>query len=138
MKTVIVGGVAGGMSDAAHLRRLDEQATIVVLERDRYVSYANCGLPYHIGGDISERDKLLVVTPEYLRTTLALDVRTEYEVVAIDRVGKTVTVHDLAHVTEYTEVYDALVLTLGGEPIRPPVPGIDHPRIFTLRSIPDM
>lgn len=138
MKTVIVGGVAAGMSAAARLRRLDEQATIVVLERDSYVSYANCGLPYHIGGDIPERDKLLVATPEYLRTTLALDVRTEHEVVAIDRLAKTVTVRDLAHGSEYTEAYDALVLTLGGEPIRPAVPGIGHPRIVTLRSIPDM
>lgn len=138
MKTVIVGGVAAGMSAAARLRRLDEHATIVVLERDRYVSYANCGLPYHIGGDIPERDALLVVTPEYLRTTLALDVRTEHEVVAIDRLAETVTVRDRARGTEYTEAYDALVLTLGGEPIRPPVPGIEHPRILTLRSIPDM
>lgn len=138
MKTVIVGGVAAGMSTAARLRRLDERAEIVVLERDRYVSYANCGLPYHIGGDIQEREKLLVVTPEHLRTTLNVDVRTEHEAIAIDRQARQVTVRDRAAGREYVESYDALVLALGAEPIRPPVPGADHPRIFTLRSIPDM
>ncbi|MBK9714069.1 MAG: FAD-dependent oxidoreductase [Kouleothrix sp.] len=138
MKIVIVGGVAAGMSTAARLRRLDERAEIVVLERDRYVSYANCGLPYHIGGDIQDRERLLVVTPEHLRTTLNLDVRTEHEVLAIDRAAKLVSVRERATGRTYAEAYDSLVLALGGEPIRPPVPGVDHPRIFTLRSIPDM
>lgn len=137
-KIVIVGGVAAGMSAAARLRRLDEHARIVVLERDRYVSYANCGLPYHIGGAIPKRDALLVVTPEHLRTTLNLDVRTEHEVVAVDRAAKQVRVHD--HITgqQYDEAYDVLVLAQGAGPLRPPVPGIDHHRVFTLRSIPDM
>ena len=112
MKTVIVGGVAAGMSTAARLRRLDERAEIVVLERDRYVSYANCGLPYHIGGDIQEREKLLVVTPEHLRTTLNVDVRTEHEAIAIDRQARQVTVRDRAAGREYVESYDALVLAL--------------------------
>jgi NADPH-dependent 2,4-dienoyl-CoA reductase/sulfur reductase-like enzyme/rhodanese-related sulfurtransferase len=137
-KIVIVGGVAAGMSAAARLRRLDEHARIVVLERDRYVSYANCGLPYHIGGAIPRRDALLVVTPEHLRTTLNLDVRTEHEVVAVDREAKQVRVRDTVAGITYDEPYDVLVLAQGAGPLRPPVPGIDHPRVFTLRSIPDM
>ncbi|HMQ34849.1 MAG TPA: FAD-dependent oxidoreductase [Chloroflexaceae bacterium] len=135
---VIVGGVAAGMSAAARLRRLDEHARIVVLERDRYVSYANCGLPYHIGGAIPDREALLVVTPEHLRTTLNLDVRTEHEVVAVDRAAKRVQVRDHASGASYSEPYDVLVLAQGAGPLRPPVPGIEHPRVFTLRSIPDM
>ncbi len=147
MKTVIVGGVAAGMSAAARLRRLDESAEIVVLERDHYVSYANCGLPYHIGGEIEDREKLLIVTPDHLRTTLAIDVRTGHEVTAIDRAARRVAVREKADGRDgtegmkgkvYTESYDTLVLALGGEPVRPLVPGIDHPRIFTLRTIPDM
>ena len=135
---VIVGGVAAGMSAAARLRRLDEHARIIVLERDRYVSYANCGLPYHIGGAISDREALLVATPEHLRATLNLDVRTEQEVVAVDRAAKRVQVRDLARGVSYSETYDVLVLAQGAGPLRPPVPGIDHPRVFTLRNIPDM
>jgi NADPH-dependent 2,4-dienoyl-CoA reductase/sulfur reductase-like enzyme/rhodanese-related sulfurtransferase len=135
---VIVGGVAAGMSVAARLRRLDEHVRIVVLERDRYVSYANCGLPYHIGGAIPDREKLLVVTPDHLRATLNIDVRTEHEVTAIDRAARQVTVHDHTRDVRYTEPYDALVLAQGAAPLRPPVPGIAHPRIFTLRNIPDM
>jgi len=138
MKVVVVGGVAGGMSAAARLRRLDEQADIVVLERDDYVSFANCGLPYHIGGDIKEREALLLQTPDSLRATLALDVRTGHEVLAIDRVAKTVAVRDKGTATEYVEPYDSLVLATGATPLRPPLPGIDHPRIRTLRNIPDM
>lgn len=135
---VIIGGVAAGMSVAARLRRLDEHVRIVVLERDRYVSYANCGLPYHIGGAIPEREQLLIVTPEHLRTTLNIDVRTEHEVIAVDRANRRVTVHDHVRDERYEEPYDALVLAQGAAPLRPPVPGIDHPRIFTLRNIPDM
>jgi NADPH-dependent 2,4-dienoyl-CoA reductase/sulfur reductase-like enzyme/rhodanese-related sulfurtransferase len=135
---VIVGGVAAGMSAAARLRRLDEQARIVVLERDRYVSYANCGLPYHIGGAIPDRAALLVVTPEHLRTTLNLDVRTEHEVLAIDRGAKRVQVIDHTSGVSYEEPYDVLVLAQGAAPLRPPIPGIDHPRVLTLRSLPDM
>jgi NADPH-dependent 2,4-dienoyl-CoA reductase/sulfur reductase-like enzyme/rhodanese-related sulfurtransferase len=135
---VIVGGVAAGMSAAARLRRLDEHVRIVVLERDRYVSYANCGLPYHIGGAIPKRESLLVVTPEHLRSTLGLDVRTEHEVTAVDRVAKLVHVVDHTTGTHYSEPYDTLVMAQGAAPLRPPVPGIDHARVFTLRNIPDM
>jgi NADPH-dependent 2,4-dienoyl-CoA reductase/sulfur reductase-like enzyme len=138
MKTVIVGGVAAGASTGARLRRLDESAEIVVLERDHYVSFANCGLPYHIGGEIPERESLLLQTPESLAKSLALDVRTGHEVVRIDRESKEVDVRDLAQQRTYRESYDTLVLCLGAEPIRPPIPGADDPRIDVLRNIPDM
>lgn len=138
MKVVVIGGVAGGMSAAARLRRLDERAEIVVLERDDYVSFANCGLPYHIGGAIPERDALLLQTPASLAESLALDVRTGHEVTAIDRAGSRVRVVERASGNSYAEAYDRLVLATGAVPIKPPLPGIDHPRIFTLRSIPDM
>lgn len=143
MKTVIIGGVAAGMSAAARLRRLDEYAEIVVLERGNYVSYANCGLPYHIGGEINEREDLLIATPEHLRDTLGIDVRTGHEVVSIDRAARKVEVlvREPSNGEEeevYAESYDNLVLALGGEPVLPPLPGVDHPRIFTLRTIPDM
>jgi NADPH-dependent 2,4-dienoyl-CoA reductase/sulfur reductase-like enzyme/rhodanese-related sulfurtransferase len=138
MKIVIVGGVAAGMSAAARARRLDERAEIVVLEKDRYVSFANCGLPYHIGGAIQDRHELLIVTPEDLKVRLNLDVRTEHEVVRIDREGKRVLVRPRRDGHEYWESYDKLVLTPGARPIRPPIPGIDHPQIYTLRNIPDM
>jgi NADPH-dependent 2,4-dienoyl-CoA reductase/sulfur reductase-like enzyme/rhodanese-related sulfurtransferase len=138
MKTVIVGGVAAGASTGARLRRLDESAEIVVLERDHYVSFANCGLPYHIGGAIPERDSLLLQTPESLAKSLALDVRTGQEVVRIDREAKEVEVRDLAEGRTYRESYDKLVLCPGAEPIRPPIPGADDPRVDVLRNIPDM
>lgn len=138
MKVVVVGGVAGGMSAAARLRRLDEEAEIVVLERDDYVSFANCGLPYHIGGTISDREALLLQTPDSLRASLALDVRRGHEVFAIDRDAKTVTVRDRPRGAIYTEPYDTLVLATGATPLLPDLPGIDHPRIRTLRNIPDM
>lgn len=138
MKLVVVGGVAGGASAAARARRLDETAEIVVLERDHYVSYANCGLPYHISGVIADREKLLVQTPEKLKQNLNLDVRTGHEVIAIDRETKLVHVRHLATGDTYTETYDKLVLSLGAVPIRPRLPGIEHPSIFVLRNIPDM
>jgi NADPH-dependent 2,4-dienoyl-CoA reductase/sulfur reductase-like enzyme/rhodanese-related sulfurtransferase len=138
MKIVIVGGVAGGASTAARARRLDEQAEIIVLERDHYVSYANCGLPYHISGVIPDRDQLLVQTPEKLRKNLNLEVRVGHEVAAIDRQAKAVQVRDLDTGETYRETYDKLVLSLGASPIRPPLPGIDHPKIHVLRNIPDM
>ena len=115
MKTVIVGGVAAGASTGARLRRLDESAEIVVLERDHYVSFANCGLPYHIGGVIPDRDSLLLQTPESLARSLALDVRTGQDVVRIDRGAKEVEVRDLAQGRTYREPYDKLVLCLGAE-----------------------
>lgn len=138
MKIVIIGGVAGGASAAARARRLSEEAEIIILERDAYVSFANCGLPYHIGGEIQERDALLLQTPASLKTSLNLDVRTGHEVMAIDRAAKTVQVHNRTTDRAYTEAYDKLVLCQGANPVRPPLPGIDHPRIFTLRNIPDM
>jgi NADPH-dependent 2,4-dienoyl-CoA reductase/sulfur reductase-like enzyme/rhodanese-related sulfurtransferase len=138
VKIVIVGGVAGGMSAAARLRRLDESATVVVLEQDAYVSFANCGLPYHVGGDIPDRDALLLQTPEGLRDSLDLDVRTGHQVLSVDRAGRLVTVQEAVTGREYTEPYDKLVLATGATPLRPPIPGIDHPLIRTLRSIPDM
>lgn len=138
MKIVIVGGVAAGMSAAARLRRLDEQASIVVLERDAHVSFANCGLPYAIGGVIRDRDRLLLQTPESLRATLNLDVRVHAEVLAIDRAGRTVTVRETRTGRVYSESYDKLVLTPGARSIRPPLPGLDHPAIFELRNLADM
>ena len=138
MKTVIVGGVAGGASTGARLRRLDESAEIVVLERDHYVSFANCGLPYHIGGVIPDRDSLLLQTPESLARALALDVRTGQDVIRIDRGAREVEVRDLAQGRTYRESYDKLVLCPGAEPVRPPIPGGDDPRVDVLRNIPDM
>lgn len=138
LKIVVVGGVAGGMSAAARLRRLREDADIVVLERDDYVSFANCGLPYHIGGEIPHRASLLLQTPASLAASLALDVRTGHEVIAIDRDAREVTVIERGTGREYAERYDKLVLATGAIPAKPPIPGVDHPRIFTLRSIPDM
>jgi NADPH-dependent 2,4-dienoyl-CoA reductase/sulfur reductase-like enzyme len=138
MRTVIVGGVAAGASTGARLRRLDESAEILVLERDDYVSFANCGLPYHIGGAIPDRGSLLLQTPESLAKSLALDVRTGQEVLRIDRDAKEVEVRDRADARTYRESYDALVLCPGASPIRPPIPGGDDPRIHVLRNIPDM
>ncbi len=138
MKLVVIGGVAGGASAAARARRLDECANIIILERGADVSFANCGLPYHIGGMIAERDRLLVQTPASLHARLNLDVRVRSEVTAIDRTAKTVTVRDLVRGHTYTEDYDALVLSPGAEPIRPPLPGIDLPQVKSLRSLDDM
>jgi NADPH-dependent 2,4-dienoyl-CoA reductase/sulfur reductase-like enzyme/rhodanese-related sulfurtransferase len=138
MKLLIVGGVAGGASAAARSRRLSEDAEIVVFERGPDVSFANCGLPYYIGGEIAERKKLLVTTPEQLRTRFKLDVRTRSSVEAIDRKAKKVRVRDLASGREYEETYDKLILAPGATPLRPPIPGIDLPGIFTLRNLQDV
>ena len=138
MKTVIVGGVAAGASTGARLRRLDDSAEIVILERGHYVSFANCGLPYHIGGEIPDRESLLLQTPESLAKSLALDVRTGQEVVRIDRDAKVVEVRDLAQDQIYRESYDTLVLCTGAEPMRPPIPGADDPGVDVLRDIADM
>ena len=138
MKIVVVGGVAGGMSFAARARRLAEDAEIVVLERDPYVSYANCGLPYHLGGEIGDRDALLLHTPQSLAASLALDVRTGHEVLAIDPAGRTVTVRELATGRDYHEAYDALVLSTGAAPVIPPVPGAGLPAVRVLRTVPDV
>ena len=138
MKLLIVGGVAGGASAAARARRLSEDAHIILFERGPDVSFANCGLPYYLGGEIAERDKLLVVTPERLRTRFNLDVRVRTSVEAIDRAAKKVRVRDLASGREYEETYDKLILAPGAAPLRPPLPGIDLPGIFTLRNLQDV
>ncbi|MEV0093842.1 FAD-dependent oxidoreductase [Streptomyces sp. NPDC050738] len=135
MKVVVIGGVAGGMSAATRLRRLDEQAEIVVLERGAHVSYANCGLPYFLGGVIEERDALLVQTPEALRTRFRIDVRVRHEAVAVDRTERTLRVRDLVSGDEYAESYDRLVLSPGARPFVPQLPGVE--RAFTLRDVSD-
>ncbi len=137
MKLLVVGGVAGGASAATRARRLSEDAHIVLFERGPDVSFANCGLPYYVGGVIGERKKLLVTTPELLRTRFRLDVRTRTAVEAVDRTAKTVRVRDLASGREYEEPYDKLILATGAAPVRPTVPGIDLPGVFTLRSLDD-
>jgi NADPH-dependent 2,4-dienoyl-CoA reductase/sulfur reductase-like enzyme/rhodanese-related sulfurtransferase len=137
MKLLIVGGVAGGASAAARARRLSEDAEIVMFERGPNVSFANCGLPYYVGGTIAERKKLLVTTPELLRTRFKLDVRTNTSVESIDRSAKKVRVRDLTSGIEYEEDYDKLLLATGAEPVRPALPGIDLDGIFTLRSLQD-
>ena len=138
MKVVIVGGVAGGASTAARLRRNDEKAEILLLERGDYISFANCGLPYHIGGVIPERDSLLLLKPEGFKSMFNVEARVKHEVVSIDRKKKTVTVKDWERDQLYTENYDKLVLSPGAAPIMPPIEGIDLPAVFSLRNVPDM
>ncbi|HOU26283.1 MAG TPA: FAD-dependent oxidoreductase, partial [Candidatus Cloacimonas sp.] len=135
-KYLIVGGVAGGATTAARLRRLDEKAEIIMFERYSYISYANCGLPYYIGGVIKERDRLFVQTPESFKARLNVDVRINQEVIAINRKEKTVTVKR-ADGSQYHENYDKLVLSPGAEPLIPPLPGISDSAIFTLRNVSD-
>ncbi|MEI8373206.1 MAG: FAD-dependent oxidoreductase [Planctomycetota bacterium] len=137
MKVIIVGGVAGGASCAARLRRLDEKAEILMVERGPYVSYANCGLPYHVGGSIEKESSLLVATEQTLRDQFVIDCRTRCEVVGISSEHKTVELKDLATGEVTTEKYDKLVLSPGAAPIRPPLPGIDLPGIFSVRTVPD-
>lgn len=137
-KLVIVGGVAGGATAAARARRLDESAEIVLIERGREVSFANCGLPYHIGGEIPRRSALFVQTADGLMARFALDVRTRTEVTRIDRTTRQVHVRDLTNGREYLESYEALLLSPGAVPVIPPLPGVDHPRVCTLRNMPDM
>jgi NADPH-dependent 2,4-dienoyl-CoA reductase/sulfur reductase-like enzyme/rhodanese-related sulfurtransferase len=138
MKLVIVGGVAGGASAATRARRLSEEAEIILFERGPDVSFANCGLPYHIGGEIADRKKLLVTTPERLNARFRLDVRVRSSVESIDRAAKKVRIRDLDSGREYEETYDKLILSPGAAPVRPPLPGIDLPGIFTLRNLQDM
>ena len=135
MRIVIVGGVAGGMSCAARARRLDEAAEIIVLERGAHVSFANCGLPYYVGGEIADESALLVQTPASLKASLALDVRPGHEVTAVDAAAKTVTVMSADGVD--TLHYDALVLAPGAAAATPPITGLDSPRVRTLRSVED-
>lgn len=136
MKVIIIGGVAGGATTAARIRRVDETAEIILLEKGKYISYANCGLPYYIGGVIEEREKLFVQTPEVFSTRFRIDVRTENEVIFIDRKRKTVTVRQSSEDT-YEESYDKLLISTGATPVRPPLPGIDLNGIFTLRNVAD-
>ena len=137
MKVVIVGGVAGGATAAARLRRLNEEAEIIVLERTGYVSYANCGLPYYIGGTIQDKGALTLQTPESFRARFNIDVRVKNEVLSIQPEEHTVTVRRLEDGSEYTETYDKLILSPGAKAIRPPLPGIDLEGIFTLRTVED-
>jgi NADPH-dependent 2,4-dienoyl-CoA reductase/sulfur reductase-like enzyme/rhodanese-related sulfurtransferase len=136
-RVVVVGGVAGGASCAARLRRLDENAEIVVFDRGHFASFANCGLPYYVGDVIADEARLLVATPELFRTRFNIDVQTRQEVTAIDRGHRTITVRDLDKGETRSEPYDALVLAPGAAPIRPPLPGIDLNGVFTVRTIPD-
>ncbi len=137
MKVIIVGGVAGGASCAARLRRLDEQAQILMVERGPYVSYANCGLPYHVGNVIEHKSDLLVANEELFRRHFAVDCRTRCEAIGISPKDKTVELRDLATGEASTESYDKLVLSPGAASVRPPLPGIDLPGIFQVRTVPD-
>ena len=137
MKVVIVGGVAGGATAAARLRRLDEKAQIVVLERTGYVSYANCGLPYYIGGVIQDQGELTLQTPESLHRRFHIDVRVKQEVTRINTEKKTVSVKDLQTGREYEESYDKLILSPGARPLVPDLPGTDSRYLFTLRTVED-
>jgi len=138
MKLLIVGGVAGGASAAARARRLDEQADIVMFERGEFVSFANCGLPYHVGNVIAERSSLMVMTPEKFKARVNIDVRTLQEVISIDRAGKSVAVRNVRTGEEYTDTYDKLILATGSTPVRPAIPGADDPDVMQLWTIPDM
>ena len=137
MKTVIIGGVAGGATAAARLRRLDEKAEILILERGEYVSFANCGLPYYIGGVITDRADLTLQTPQSFKARFNIDVRVLNEAVKINPDSKTVTVKNLRTGETYEETYDNLILSMGAEPIRPNIEGADGSNVFTLRNIPD-
>jgi len=138
MKIVIVGGVAGGATAAARLRRVSETAEIVLVERGPYISFANCGLPYHISGAISEREQLLVTSESLFEARYRVDVRSHTEALSIDRVAKTVRLRNLETGAETDERYDRLLLSPGAEVVRPPIPGIGSKRIFTLHNIPDL
>ncbi|MDD9155002.1 FAD-dependent oxidoreductase [Aliivibrio sp. S4TY2] len=137
-KIVIIGGVAGGASAAARARRLSENAQIIMLERGPFVSFANCGLPYHIGGDIKDRDNLLLQTPDSFLARFNVDVRVMNEVISINRSEKTITIKSLLDDSEYQESYDFLLLSPGAGPIVPPIPGIKNSLTFSLRNVPDM
>ena len=137
MKTVIIGGVAGGATAAARLRRLDEKAEIIILERGEYVSFANCGLPYYIGGVITDRGDLTLQTPQSFKARFNIDVRVLNEAIKVSPDAKTITVKDLRTGETYEETYDNLILSMGAEPIRPNIEGADGSNVFTLRNIPD-
>ncbi len=138
MKLLIVGGVAGGASAAARARRLSEDAEIILFERGPDISFANCGLPYYVGGDISDRSKLLVTSPDRLHTRFNIDVRTKSSVEAIDRSARRIRVRDLDSGREYEETYDKLILAPGAAPLLPPIPGVDLSGVYTLRNLQDV
>ena len=137
MKVVIIGGVAGGASAAARLRRLDEGAEIIMLERGGFISYANCGLPYYVGGEIEDRDDLELQTPDSFKARFNVDARVFSEAIEIDRSGKNVKIKDHRSGDIYTEPYDKLILSPGAKPVILPVPGMTLPNVFTVRTIPD-
>lgn len=137
MKTIIVGGVAGGASAAARLRRLNENDEIIILERGDYISFANCGMPYFIGGEITDKNMLTLQTPESFHKRFNIDVRVKSEAVKISPEAHTVTVRNADTGEEYEETFDKLILSPGAEPIRPNISGIELPHVFTLRNIPD-
>lgn len=137
MKVLIVGGVAGGAGAAARLRRNDEKAEIILFEKGQYISFANCGLPYYIGGTITEREALQLQTPEAFHARFNVDVRVNNEVLSVDSAAKTVAVKNHATGETYTESYDKLILSPGASPIRPKMPGMEDNHVFTLRNIPD-
>src|SRR5687768_9342654 len=138
MKLLIVGGVAGGASAAARSRRLSEDAEIVLFERGPDVSFANCGLPYYVGGEITDRSKLLVTSPERLHTRFKINVRIKSTVEAIDRSARKVRVRDQVSNREYEETYDKLILAPGAAPLLPPIPGVALSGVFTLRNLHDV
>ncbi len=137
-RVIIVGGVAGGASAAARARRLCEDCDIIVFERGPHVSFANCGLPYFVGGEIAEQDSLLVQTPDSLKARFNLDVRIKTEVIRIDREVRRIRVREVETGREYEEAYDALILSTGASPLKPPLPGIERPHHFVVRDIPDV
>lgn len=138
MKTIIIGGVAGGATTVARLRRQDENAEIILFERGEYISYANCGLPYYIGNTITSRDALFVQTVDGFKNRFKIDIRVKTEVTAINKKEKNITAKDLTTGEVYTDKYDKLVISTGAEPIKPPIEGIDNNKIFSLRNVPDM
>jgi len=137
LRIVIVGGVAGGMSAATRARRINEHAQITVIERGGFVSFANCGLPYHIAGRIPREEKLLITTPERLAARFRIDVRLHTEATAIDRAAKTLHVRNLETGESRQLPYDKLILATGAAPIMPPIAGLDAPNVFTMRSMED-
>ncbi|MGD8487072.1 MAG: FAD-dependent oxidoreductase, partial [Chloroflexota bacterium] len=134
---LIVGGVAGGASAAARARRVREDARIIIFERDSYVSFANCGLPYYLGGEIQDREALLIARPSLFKRRFDIEVRTRHEVIGIDRAARSVTVLDLDADDTYQVTYDKLILAPGADPLEPPIPGTEAAGVFTLRNLED-
>ena len=136
-RLIVIGGVAAGSSCASRARRLNENAKITIFERGPHVSFANCGLPYHVGGIIKDEEDLLVVSPETFKSRYAIDVHTHHEVLEIDRVGQRIRVHDHVNDRATWEAYDDLLIATGARAFAPPIPGLDHPGVFNLRTVPD-